>query len=78
MGSLAACGDAGGALALLPRAALLPTRHAPPAPQRGWELAGGRITFKPAADKEAAAAAPPALEIISHCLNYAREVERIV
>lgn len=45
--------------------------------QRGWEVAAGRITFKPAADKEGGAPLP-SLEIISHCLNYAREVERIV
>lgn len=47
------------------------------AKQRGWEVAAGRITFKPAADKEGGAPLP-SLEIISHCLNYAREVERIV
>jgi hypothetical protein len=46
-------------------------------------VANGRVSFKPAAgdDQEAAAAAAaalPSLEIISHCLNYAREVERIV
>jgi hypothetical protein len=45
-------------------------------------VANGRLSFKPASgDQEAAAAAAaalPSLEIISHCLNYAREVERIV
>lgn len=59
-----------------------------PAPtlQHGWEVAGGRITFKPAGSrdggKDGAAAAPalavPALDLIGHCMNYAREVERIV
>lgn len=54
--------------------------HAPPYVQHGWEVSNGRITFKPAADKDAAAAAAalPSLDIINHCLNYAREVERIV
>ncbi|EFN57735.1 hypothetical protein CHLNCDRAFT_142990 [Chlorella variabilis] len=50
------------------------------AAEHGWEVSNGRITFKPAADKDAAAAAAalPSLDIINHCLNYAREVERIV
>jgi len=50
-------------------------------PQHGWEVAGGRITFKPAAaaGKEGGgAAAMPSLELIGHCMNYARELERIV
>ncbi|KAL4425703.1 hypothetical protein ABPG75_009719 [Micractinium tetrahymenae] len=55
--------------------------------EHGWEVAGGRITFKPAGGKGSGkeggtAAAPavalPALEIIGHCMNYAREIERIV
>ncbi|KAL4445895.1 hypothetical protein ABPG77_009094 [Micractinium sp. CCAP 211/92] len=54
--------------------------------QHGWEVAGGRITFKPAggrgSGKDGTAAAPtlavPAQELIGHCMNYAREVERIV
>lgn len=52
--------------------------------QRGWELAGGRVVFKKGGGggaeggEAAAAAALPSLEIISHCLDYAREVERIV
>jgi hypothetical protein len=48
--------------------------------QHGWEVTNGRISFKPAANKDvtAATAALPTLDIINHCLNYAREVERIV
>ena len=58
-------------------------------PQRGWQVAGDRILFKKEhggggigggadAGEAAAVAALPTLEIISHCLDYAREVERIV
>jgi hypothetical protein len=47
--------------------------------QHGWEVANGRISFKPAADKDAAAASTlPSLDIINHCLDFARELERIV
>lgn len=48
--------------------------------QHGWEVANGRISFAPAASKDATAAtaALPTLDIINQCLNYAREVERIV
>lgn len=48
--------------------------------QRGWEVSNGRISFKTAAKKEGGPGGAPlaSLEIISHCLNYAREVERIV
>ena len=72
-------------LGALPRPALtiLPFFPSSCPLQHGWEVANGRVIFKPAAgdDQEAAAAAAaalPSLEIISHCLNYAREVERIV
>jgi 26S proteasome regulatory subunit N12 len=44
---------------------------------RGWAVAAGRVVFKPEGGG-AAAPAVPALEIIDHCLTYAKELERII
>lgn len=51
--------------------------------EHGWEVAGGRISFQPARGNDGSAAAAavsviPSMEIIGHCMNYAREMERIV
>ena len=76
--------EAGAPLCVRPPCSYHPASLTPSpcALQHGWEVANGRLSFKPASgDQEAtaaAAAALPSLEIISHCLNYAREVERIV
>ncbi|PSC75509.1 26S proteasome non-ATPase regulatory subunit 8-like protein A [Micractinium conductrix] len=49
--------------------------------EHGWEVSGGRIAFHKrgdSADGGADGTAPPAVDLIGHCLNYAREIERIV
>lgn len=48
------------------------------AQQHGWEVVNGHLAFKPQAGQKAAAAPPPSLDIISNCLSYAKELERIV
>lgn len=63
-----------------------PPRHTdspcpPRSLQHGWEVSGGRIAFHKrgdSADGGADGTAPPAVDLIGHCLNYAREIERIV
>jgi hypothetical protein len=62
----------------------------PPPPfaymQRGWEVSGGRVIFKPEGSvmQEDTAAnrggngGLAAQDLINHCLAYAKELERIV
>lgn len=46
--------------------------------QRGWTLADGQVAFEKKEGGGGPATAPPAFEIIQHCLEYAKELERIV
>ena len=48
----------------------------PAAVQRGWEVVGGRIVFRPSDGRPAGAL--EAADIVSHCMAYAKELERIV
>jgi hypothetical protein len=47
--------------------------------QHGWSISEGRVAF-PTEEQMAAGttAALPSLEIIDHCMTYAKELERIV
>lgn len=47
--------------------------------ERGWKLEHGRVVFSDNADGSGVPGeGPPAQDIVQHCLEYAKELERIV